>query len=67
MGLTQAAVHHEENDQSRKTIDANKQSSDHYYQSVDSKKSDHLNQVNESIFDTRNCDKLPESSQGTPR
>ncbi len=25
MGLTQASVHHEENDQSRKTVDANKQ------------------------------------------
>ncbi len=49
MGLTQAAVHHGENDQSRKTVDANKQISDHYYQSVDNKESDHLNQVNESI------------------
>jgi hypothetical protein len=45
MGLTQASVHHEENDQSRKTVDANKQISDCYYQSVDSQESDHLNQV----------------------
>jgi hypothetical protein len=50
MRCTQAAVHHGENDQSRKTI-ANEQISDHYYQSVDSKESDHLNQVNESIVD----------------
>jgi hypothetical protein len=48
MGLTQAAVHHEENDQSRNMIDANEQISDRYYQSVDSKESDHLNQVNEN-------------------
>ncbi len=57
MGLTQAAVHQEENNQSRKTVDANEQISDHYYQSVDSKESDHLNQVNESIFDTA-CDNV---------
>jgi hypothetical protein len=49
--LTQAAVHHEENDQSRKIVDANKQISDPYYQSDDSKESDRLNQVNESIVD----------------
>jgi hypothetical protein len=55
MGLTQAAVHHEENDQSRKTVDANKQISDHYYLSVDSQESDHLNQVNENIVD-KPCD-----------
>ncbi len=55
MGLTQAAVHHGENDQSRETVDANKQISDRYYQSVDSKESDHLNPVNESIFD-KACD-----------
>ena len=67
MGLTQAAVHHGTNDQSRKTVDANEQFVDRYYQSIHSQESDHLNQVNESIFDTRNCDKLPESSQGTPR
>jgi hypothetical protein len=36
MGLTQANVHHGKNDQSRKTVDANKQISGHYYQSVDS-------------------------------
>jgi hypothetical protein len=55
MGLTQAAVHHEENDQSRNIVDANKQISDHYYQSIDSKESDRLNQVNESIVD-KACD-----------
>ncbi len=55
IGLTQAAVHHVENDQSRKTIDANKQIFDCYYQSVDSKESDHLNQVNENIVD-KACD-----------
>jgi hypothetical protein len=31
MRLTQAAVHHGENDQSRKTVDANEQISDRYY------------------------------------
>ncbi len=55
MGLTQAAVHHVENDQSRKTVDANEQISDRYYQSVDSQESDHLNQVNENIAD-KACD-----------
>ena len=50
MGLTQAAVHHGTNDQSRKTVDANEQNSGRYYQSVDSQESDHLNQVNESIL-----------------
>ncbi len=49
MGSTQAAVHYEENDQSRKTVDANKRISDRYYLSVDSQESDHLNQVNENI------------------
>ncbi len=49
MGLTQAAVHHEENDQSRNKGDANKQISGRYHQSVDSKESDRLNQVNDSI------------------
>ncbi len=53
--MTQAAVHHGENDQTRNTVDANKQIFDCYYQSVDSKESDHLNQVNESIFD-KTCD-----------
>jgi hypothetical protein len=57
MGLTQAAVHHEENDQSRNIVDANEQISDWYYQSVDSKESDHLNQVNESIVD-KACDNV---------
>ncbi len=51
MGLTQASVHHEENDQSRKTVDANEQISDRYYQSVDTQESDNLNQVNENILD----------------
>jgi hypothetical protein len=55
MGLTQAAVHHEENDQSRNIVDANELISDHYYQSVDSKESDRLNQVNESVVD-KACD-----------
>jgi hypothetical protein len=31
MGLTQAAVHHGEDDQSRQTVDANEQISDCYY------------------------------------
>jgi hypothetical protein len=55
IGLTQAAVHHGGNDQSRKTLDANKRIFDYYHQSVDSKESDHLNQVNESIAD-KACD-----------
>jgi hypothetical protein len=55
MGLTQAAVHHGTNDQSRKTVDANKQISGGYYQSIHSQESDHLNQVNESIVD-KACD-----------
>jgi hypothetical protein len=49
MGLTQAAVHHGKNNQSRKTVDANERISDCYYQSVDSQESDHLIQVNKSI------------------
>ncbi len=55
IGLTQAAVHHGTNDQSRKTADANKQISGRYYQSVDSQGSDHPYQVNESIVDNA-CD-----------
>ncbi len=51
MGLTQAAVHHGTNDQSRKTVNANEQMSGRYYQSSHSQESDHLNQVNESIVD----------------
>jgi hypothetical protein len=39
MGFTQATVHQGENDQSRKTVDANKQISGHYYQSIDSQES----------------------------
>ncbi len=57
MGLTQAAVHHEKNDQSRNIVDANEQISDHYYQSVDRKESDRLNKVNESIVD-KACDNV---------
>ncbi len=49
MGLTQAAVHHGTNDQSRKTVDANEQISGQYYQSVDSQESNHPYQVNENI------------------
>jgi hypothetical protein len=55
MGLTQASVNHEENDQSRKTVDANKQFFYHYFQSVDSQESDHLNQMNEITVD-KACD-----------
>ena len=55
MGLTQAAVHHGENDQSRMTVDANEQISGHYYQSIHSQESYHLNQVNESVVD-KACD-----------
>ncbi len=55
MGLTQAAVHHGTNDQSRKTVDANKQISGYYYQSIHSQESDHLDQVNESIVN-KACD-----------
>jgi hypothetical protein len=57
MGLTQAAVHHGTNDQSRKTVDTNEQFSGRYYQSIHSQESDHLNQVNESIVD-KACDTL---------
>ncbi len=53
--MTQAAVYHGENDQSRKTVDANKQISDCYYQCVDIEESDHLNQMNESIVN-KDCD-----------
>jgi hypothetical protein len=52
MRLTQAAVHHGENDQSRKTAEL---ISGCYYQSVDSQESDHPYQVNESIVD-KACD-----------
>jgi hypothetical protein len=55
LGLTQATVHHGKNDQSRKTVDANKQISGCYYQSIDSQESDHLNQVNENI-EYKACD-----------
>ncbi len=50
--MTQAAVHHGTNDQSRKTAE---QISGRYYQSVDSQESDHPYQVNESIVDNA-CD-----------
>ncbi len=63
MRLTQAAVHHGENDQSRKTVDANEQISDHYYQSIHSQESDHLNQVNESIVD-KAFTSIEQESQG---
>ncbi len=46
MGLTQAAVRHGTNDQSRKTVDVNKQISGCYYRSIHSQESDHLNQAN---------------------
>jgi hypothetical protein len=49
MGLTQAAIHHGKNDQSRKAVDVNKQISGHYYQPVDSQESDHVNKVNENV------------------
>jgi hypothetical protein len=49
MGLTQAAVHHGKNDQSRKTVDTNKQISGQYYQPVDSQESDHVNKVNADV------------------
>jgi hypothetical protein len=52
MELTQAAVHHGTNDQSRKTAE---QMSGRYYKSVDSQESDHPYQVNESIVDNA-CD-----------
>jgi hypothetical protein len=52
MGLTQAAVHHGTNDQSRKTAE---QISGHYYHSVDSQESDHPYQVNERRVDIA-CD-----------
>ncbi len=55
MGLAQATVHHGKNDKSRKTVDANKQISDCYYQSVDSQESNHLNKVNENI-ENKACD-----------
>ncbi len=55
IGLSQAAVHHGKNDQSRKTVDANKKISGHFYQPIDSQESDHLNQVNENIED-KACD-----------
>jgi hypothetical protein len=55
MRLTQAAVHHGENDQSRKTVNANEQISGCYYQFFDSQESDHCYQVNESIVENA-CD-----------
>jgi hypothetical protein len=61
MGLTQAAVHHEENDQSRNLVDASEQISDRFYQYVDSKESDSLNQVNESIVG-KACDTVGDSA-----
>jgi hypothetical protein len=52
MGLTQVAVHHGTNDQSRSTAE---QISGRYYQDVDSQESDYPYQVNESIVDSA-CD-----------
>ncbi len=49
MGLTQTAIHHGKNGQSRKTVDANKQISGQYYQPVDSQESNHVNKVNENV------------------
>jgi hypothetical protein len=57
MGLTQATVYHGKNDQSRKTVDANKQISGLYYQSVDSQESDHLDKVNKNI-ENKACDSV---------
>ncbi len=54
MGLTQAAVHHGTNDQSRKKAE---QISGRYYQSIDSQESDHPYKVNESIVDNA-CDSV---------
>jgi hypothetical protein len=51
-GLTQAALHHGTNDQSRKTAE---QISGCYFQDVDSQESNHPYQVNESILDNA-CD-----------
>jgi hypothetical protein len=48
IGLTQAARHHGTNDQSRKTAEEN---SGCYFQDIDSQKSNHPYQVNESILD----------------
>ncbi len=59
IGLTQAAVHHGTNNQSRKTADANALISGCYYQSVDSQESDHPYQRNESIVDNA-CDTVGE-------
>ncbi len=42
MGLTQAAVYHRTNDQSRRKVDANEQISGRYYQSIHSQESDLL-------------------------
>jgi hypothetical protein len=48
-GFKQAAVHHGKNDQSRKTVDANKQISGQYYQPGNSHESDHVIKVNEDV------------------
>jgi hypothetical protein len=47
-GLTQAALHHGTNDQSRTTAEGN---SGCYFQDIDSQESNHPYQVNESILD----------------
>ncbi len=67
MGLTQAAVHHGTNHQSRKTAE---QISGCYYQLADSQESDHPYQMNESIvdnaFDTVGKDTSTLSGQELP-
>jgi hypothetical protein len=55
-GIKHAAVHHEKSvdDQSRKTVDANKQISDCHYHPVKSEESDHVNKVNEDVENKAN-------------
>ncbi len=50
-GFKQAAAHQGKSvyDQSRKTVDANKQISGRYYQPVNSEESDHVNKVHEDV------------------
>jgi hypothetical protein len=50
-GFKQVDVHHGKSvdDQSRKTVDANKLISDQHYQPVKSQESDHVNKVNEDV------------------
>jgi hypothetical protein len=55
-GTRHAAVHHEKSvdNQSRKTVDANKQISGCYYHPVNSEESDHVNKVNEDVENKAN-------------